>query len=417
MISSVDLFHEAKRYIPGGVDSPVRAFTSTGLDPLFVKRANGKYIYSEEGRAYLDFCLSWGAIILGHNNSIIRRALKKAINNGTSYGMPTIYETNLAKLIIKHFPSIEKIRFVSSGTEAVMSAIRVARGFTKRNKIIKFDGCYHGHSDSILVKAGSGVSTITEASSHGIPPDIVKHTISIPYNNREIFEKTVKKHHKDIACVIIEPVPCNMGVILPEEGYLEYIRKITEEQDILLIFDEVISGFRIGLGGAQDFFKIRPDITTLGKIIGGGLPVGAFGGRAEILDCLAPDGDVYQAGTLSGNPLAMHAGCAAITFLQNHPGIYSDMEEKINAFVHEFRKKSRLTLNHLSTVFSIFYTENPVKDFTDAAKQESTLFKSYYKKIISKNILLPPSMFETSFLSIHHDTSDLSTLLKGFLEG
>ena len=414
MISSKDLFNEAKQYIAGGVDSPVRAFKSTGMDPLFIKKANGKYSYSEEGKEYLDFCLSWGAIILGHNHVIVRNALKKAIENGTSYGMPTVYETNLAKLIIKHFPSIEKIRFVNSGTEAVMSAIRVARGFTKRSKIIKFNGCYHGHSDSILVKAGSGVSSIAESSSAGIPQDIIKNTISIPFNNRIILEKVIKENYKDIACVIIEPIPCNMGVIVPHEGYLEYIRKITKEYDILLIFDEVITGFRVELGGAQAYFKIIPDMTILGKIIGGGLPVGAFGGRAEIINCLAPDGNVYQAGTLSGNPLAMNAGYAAINWLQDHQGIYKDMEEKIKTFAIKFRKKCRLTLNHISTVFTIFYTESPVTNFTQANNQDKNLFKQYYKKVMSNGILLPPSMFETSFLSILHNLSDCLKLVDVF---
>ncbi len=410
------LYEEASKVMPGGVNSPVRAFRSVGMDPLFVKKSEGRYLYGEDGRKYLDFCLSWGVHILGHNHPAVIKALKQALKNGTSFGFSHSYENRFALLIKECMPSIEKIRFVNSGTEAVLSAIRLARGFTGREKIIKFDGCYHGHSDALLVKAGSGVGEMPAASSSGIPEEVVKNTISLPYNNKELLEKIIRKNGKTTACVILEPIPANMGVVIPEEGFLEFLRKITREFDILLIFDEVISGFRAGPGGAQGLYGIRPDLTALGKIIGGGLPVGAFGGRSEIMDRLAPGGDVYQAGTLSGNPLALRAGYAAVKYLKNHPSTYKILNDLTSEFSREFRKISKYTINSIASFFTIFYTERPVNNFEDAGKQDKNAFQLFYKNLFKRCILFPPSMFEASFLSIRHRYRDLEKILKIFKE-
>lgn len=405
------LFNEAKKYIAGGVNSPVRAFKSVGQSPLFVKRAKGKYLFSENGEKYLDFCLSWGAMFLGHANPSIINAVKKAMVNGTSFGLPTVVETQLAKIICEAFASIEKIRFVNSGTEAVMSAIRLARGFTGRSKFIKFDGCYHGHSDSLLVSAGSGVAGISQSSSSGVPLDIIKNTISIPFNDEKTFCEAVEKNANQIAAVIVEPIPGNMGVVPPKPGFLELLRKVTAENEIILIFDEVITGFRLTYGGAQHIYDVQPDITILGKIIGGGFPVGAFGGKVEIMNHLAPNGNVYQAGTLSGNPIAMSAGIATLDFLSRNKQIYSKTETLLNVFVKKWKQKSKKTINHIGSMFTIFHTEQPVENFADAQKQRLIEFKIFYNNCFEKKIFLPPSMFESSFVSIKHTENDLNKLL------
>ena len=406
-----NLFDEAKKYIAGGVNSPVRAFKSIGIDPVFIESAKGKYLKTSDGRELLDFCLSWGPMILGHANPVVINAVAEALEKGTSFGAPTQAETKLAKIICDAFDSIDKIRFVSSGTEAVMSAIRLARGFTGKDKILKFDGCYHGHSDSLLVAAGSGVAEISQSSSSGVPFDIIKNTISIPFNDEETFRETVEKNAKNIAAVIVEPVPGNMGLVLPEPGFLELLRKTTAENGILLIFDEVITGFRLTFGGAQHIYKVQPDMTILGKIIGGGFPVGAFGGKKEIMDRLAPDGDVYQAGTLSGNPVAMAAGTATLDHLSANRQIYSKMDNIVNEFSEKWQSCSKKTINHIGSMFTIFHTDKAVTNFIEAQNQNSNDFINFFIEKLDNGVYLPPSMFETAFISTEHTIEDLEKLL------
>ncbi len=405
-------FEQAKRFFPGGVNSPVRAFQSVGREPIFVHHAQGKYIYSEEKVRYLDFCSSWGPMILGHSHKKVNRAVAQALRRGSSFGAPTTTETRLAETICAVMPSIEKIRFVSSGTEAVMSALRLARAFTGKDKILKFDGCYHGHSDFLLVNAGSGLGEMSSPSSKGIPHCAYENTLSIPFNDIELFKKVLEAHHREIGAVIVEPVPGNMGVVLPKEGFLQVLREYTSKYGIVLIFDEVISGFRVSLGGAQSYFHVRPDLTTLGKIIGGGLPVGAFGGKREIMDQLAPIGQVYQAGTLSGNPLAMNAGLATLKELISHPEYYTGMSEKVNTFAQEWRKNIRYTINNISSMFTLFYTSSPINNFADAGSQNKKLFQNFYQLILEKGIYMPPSMYESAFISILHSEKDLDAILR-----
>ncbi|MCK5537668.1 MAG: glutamate-1-semialdehyde 2,1-aminomutase [Bacteroidales bacterium] len=405
------LFNEAKKYIAGGVNSPVRAFKSIGIDPVFIQSAKGKYLKTADGRQLLDFCLSWGPMILGHANPIVINAVSKTLKKGTSFGAPTEAETKLAKIICDAFESIDKVRFVSSGTEAVMSAIRLARGFSNKDKILKFDGCYHGHSDSLLVAAGSGVAGISKSTSSGVPNDFLKNTISIPFNDEKIFCETIEKNAKNIAAVIVEPVPGNMGVVLPKPGFLEIVRKVTAEKEIVLIFDEVITGFRLTFGGAQHLFDVQPDMTILGKIIGGGFPVGAFGGKKDIMKCLAPDGDVYQAGTLSGNPVAMAAGISTLQFLSKNRQKYVEMNEIVSKFAKTWQKTSKNTINFKNSMFTIFHTEKPVTNFIEAQNQSSEDFRKFYIENLEKGIYLPPSMFETAFISTEHTIEDLNLLL------
>ena len=406
-----NLFDNAKKYIAGGVNSPVRAFKSIGIDPVFIESAKGKYLKTSDGRELLDFCLSWGPMILGHAHPTVINAVTEALEKGTSFGAPTQAETKLAKIICDAFDSIDKIRFVSSGTEAVMSAIRLARGFTGKDKILKFDGCYHGHSDSLLVAAGSGVAGISKSTSLGVPEDIIKNTISIPFNDEKTFCETVEKNAKNIAAVIVEPVPGNMGVVLPEPGFLEMLRDITAKHGILIIFDEVITGFRLTFGGAQHIYKIQPDMTILGKIIGGGFPVGAFGGKKEIMDRLAPDGNVYQAGTLSGNPVAMAAGTATLDHLSANRHIYSKIDRIVNEFSEKWENCSKKTINHIGSMFTIFHTNKAVTNFIEAQNQSSDDFRKFFVGKLEKGIYLPPSMFETAFISTEHTIEDMEQLL------
>ena len=406
-----NLFDNAKKYIAGGVNSPVRAFKSIGIDPVFIESAKGKYLKTSDGRELLDFCLSWGPMILGHAHPTVINAVTEALEKGTSFGAPTQAETKLAKIICDAFDSIDKIRFVSSGTEAVMSAIRLARGFTGKDKILKFDGCYHGHSDSLLVAAGSGVAGISKSTSLGVPEDIIKNTISIPFNDEKTFCETVEKNAKNIAAVIVEPVPGNMGVVLPEPGFLEMLRDITAKHGILIIFDEVITGFRLTFGGAQHIYKIQPDMTILGKIIGGGFPVGAFGGKKEIMDRLAPDGNVYQAGTLSGNPVAMAAGTATLQHLSANRHIYSKMAGIVNEFSEKWQNCSKKTINHIGSMFTIFHTDKAVTNFIEAQNQSSDDFRKFFTEKLERGIYLPPSMFETAFISTEHTIEDMEKLL------
>jgi glutamate-1-semialdehyde 2,1-aminomutase len=412
-----DLFGEAKQFIAGGVNSPVRAFRGLGCDPVFIRRAKKQFLWGEDGRKYLDFCLSWGALILGHAPKNVLEAVRPALERGTSYGAPTVIETKLARLVCSMVPSIESVRFVSSGTEAAMSAIRLARGVTRRDKILKFDGCYHGQSDSLLVKGGSGLSGVPQASSAGIPGDIIRNTLSIPFNDPEALADAFRKHGKRLAAVIVEPVPANMGVVLPKPGYLNLLRDWTDRYGTLLIFDEVITGFRLAPGGAQEYFNIRPDLTLLGKIVGGGFPAAAFGGRRGIMKHLAPEGTVYQAGTLSGNPIAMTAGSATLDWLNQNRDVYGKMETLVDEFAKEWEAVSTLTLNHVGSMFTIFSTEQPVCNFEQARKQDAARFRRMFRGLLKRNIYLPPSNFETSFLSTQHTKSDLQRLLKACRDG
>ena len=404
---SSELFLRAKEIIPGGVNSPVRAGLAVGVDPLFIQRADGCYLWDMEGKRYIDYVCSWGPMILGHRHPEVIQAISYALDNGTSYGAPTDLELNLAKMIVETVPSVEMVRMVNSGTEATMSAIRLARGFTGRNKLIKFDGCYHGHNDSCLVTAGSGLATFGIPDSPGVPADLAKLTISLPFNNLKAVGLTVEKFGDQIAAIIIEPIAGNMGVVLPEEGFLEGLRKITKENGILLIFDEVITGFRVSPGGAQELYNIMPDLTCLGKIIGGGLPVGAYGGRRDIMKRIAPEGNIYQAGTLSGNPLAMAAGMTTLMILKNKE-IYAKLEEKSRFLFSGLIDTAKragvdIVINRVGSMGSIFFTKNPVFDFNSVKETESAKYASFYREMLAQRIYLAPSPFEALFVSLAHN--------------
>lgn len=412
---SAAFFKQAQVSIPGGVSSPVRACKSVGCDPVFINKAAGSKVYDIDGNEYIDFVCSWGPMILGHNHPAIVKAIQEALVKGTSFGAPTPLEVELAEMVIDAMPSVEKVRFVNSGTEATMSAIRVARGYTKKNKVLKFDGCYHGHADSFLVKAGSGVITLGIPGSPGVPEDVVKNTISIPYNDLEFLEKTLR-NDADIACVIVEPVPANMGVIIPKEGFLKKLRELTKELNIVLIFDEVITGFRLSLGGAQAKFGINPDLTCMGKIIGGGLPVGAYGGTKELMGTVSPEGPVYQAGTLSGNPLAMAAGIATLKALAK-PGFYEKLDEKAAAYADELQKLAAkyslaTTLNRVGSIMTTFFTKDPVTDFDSAMKSDTEKFGFFYRDMLAQGIYLAPSQFEAAFISDALTSEDIKMALE-----
>jgi glutamate-1-semialdehyde 2,1-aminomutase len=405
------LFERAKRYIPGGVNSPVRAGNAVGIDPPFIVDASGCTITDADGNQYIDYVCSWGPMILGHAHPDIVRALEEALRHGTSYGAPTEIEIEMARTIIEMVPSIEMVRMVNSGTEAGMSAIRLARGFTGRDKIVKFDGCYHGHADSLLVAAGSGVATLGIPGSPGVPKDLAGHTISLPFNNIDSVDYAFRKFGPDIAAVIVEPVPGNMGVIVPDQGFLRGLRELTTSHGALMIFDEVISGFRVAPGGAQELYGIMPDLTCLGKIIGGGLPVGAYGGRKDIMLKMAPAGDVYQAGTLSGNPLAMAAGLATLNKLRQKD-VYGELEKKGGMLFSGLEEAARLNhidirVNRVGSMGSFFFTSGPVTDFASAKESNSELFKKYYAGMLNQGIYLAPSPFEAAFLSTAHGEKDI----------
>ena len=415
MKNSTSLFEKAKNLIPGGVNSPVRAFGAVDSTPIFISRASGSSIFDVEGREYIDYVSSWGPMILGHNHPDVTRAIKEASERGTSYGAPTDAEVEMAELITGAFPSIEMVRMVNSGTEAAMSAIRLARGFTNREKIIKFEGCYHGHADSLLVKAGSGVATLGIPGSPGIPKKLAELTITLPFNNIEAVKSAVDLYGEDLACIIIEPIPGNMGIVLPRAGFLEGLRDITENRGILLIFDEVITGFRLTYGGFQNIAGIEPDLTCLGKIIGGGLPVGAFGGRKDIMGKLAPTGPIYQAGTLSGNPLAMAAGTTTLKILKESAD-YKKIDRKTDHLCHEMKKLFDkkgipVCINRVGSMFTIFFTEGDVFDFNSANKSNTKLFASYFREMLANNINIAPSQFEASFLSFAHTDEDIEITL------
>ena len=416
----MSLFQEAKKYIPGGVNSPVRAFGSVGGEPYFVERAKGAHLWDTDGKEYIDYVCSWGPLILGHSDDEVIAEVSKALEKGASFGAPTKAETLLAAKITELFPSVEMVRMVSSGTEAVMSALRLARGFTKRDKIIKFEGCYHGHSDFMLVKAGSGLLTFGETSSPGVPADAAKLTIVAQYNNLNNVKEIFEKNKNEIACVIVEPVAANMGLVLPDEGFLEGLRKLCDENGSLLIFDEVITGFRLAPGGAQEFYGIKPDLTTMGKIIGGGLPVGAYGGRADIMSMVSPQGPVYQAGTLSGNPLAMAAGLKTLERL-SAKGFHEKLNEQSAKLWQGFGENlKKLNLNYgfnsVCSLSCLYFAEGPIKSFADAMKADTKKYAKYFHGMLEKGVTLAPAQFEAMFVSAAHSVEDIEKTVKAHYE-
>ena len=413
---SLSLFAEAKSLIPGGVNSPVRACRSVGTDPLFITKGAGSHITDADGNDFIDWVGSWGPLILGHSHPVVTEAVKKALESGASFGAPTALETDLARLLVELVPSLEMVRLVNSGTEATMTAVRLARGVTSRPKIIKFDGCYHGHVDSLLVAAGSGVATLGIPGSPGIPDEMAGLTISLPYNNEETVKEAFDKYPDQIAAVILEPVAGNMGVVPPKEGFLQALSEICKQNGALLIFDEVITGFRLGLGGAQEKFGITPDLTCLGKIIGGGLPVGAFGGKREIMCRLAPEGDVYQAGTLAGNPLAMAAGVAMLSTLKSDPGIYDRLEKTSAALsqgLADRAKNAGLNVwgNRVGAMSTLFFTGGPVTDYASAAKSDTEKYGRFFQGMRAEGVYLAPSQFEATMISAAHSDEDVKHTL------
>ncbi|TVT29884.1 glutamate-1-semialdehyde-2,1-aminomutase [Salinicoccus cyprini] len=411
------LYKRAKTLMPGGVNSPVRAFKSVDMTPVFIDRAKGSRTYDVDGNSYIDYVLSFGPLILGHSDDRVVNALTAVAQKGTSFGAPTELENELAELVIERVPSVEMIRMVSSGTEATLAALRLARGFTGRNKILKFEGCYHGHSDSLLIKAGSGVATLGLPDSPGVPEGTAANTITVPYNDEESLTEAFDKFGDDIAAVIMEPVAGNMGVVPPREGYLQFVRDITEKSGTLLIFDEVMTGFRVGYNCAQGHYGITPDLTCLGKVIGGGLPVGAYGGRRDIMEYIAPVGDIYQAGTLSGNPLAMTAGLETLRQLTpesyDHFNKLGDMLEV--GLKDIFAKKGQpITVNRAGSMIGFFLTEGPVVDFDSANTSDLELFKHLYQELLKEGVYLPPSQFEGMFLSTSHTEADIQKTVDAF---
>ncbi|MCJ7839890.1 glutamate-1-semialdehyde 2,1-aminomutase [Lederbergia sp. NSJ-179] len=413
--NSQNAYEKAVQLMPGGVNSPVRAFKSVDMDPIFMEKGIGSRIYDIDGNEYIDYVLSWGPLILGHANENVVQALKKSVENGTSFGAPTLLENKLAELVIERVPSMEMIRMVSSGTEATMSALRVARGYTGRNKILKFEGCYHGHGDSLLIKAGSGVATLGLPDSPGVPEGVAKNTITVAYNDLEGVRSAFEQYGEDIAGIIVEPVAGNMGVVPPQPGFLQGLRELTEEYGSLLIFDEVMTGFRVDYHCAQGYFDIVPDLTCLGKVIGGGLPVGAFGGKAEIMEHVAPSGPIYQAGTLSGNPLAMTAGYE--TLIQLTPETYQGFTQKADRLEKGLKAAAEKyhiphTINRAGSMIGLFFTNEEVVNFEKARTSDLQLFASYYKEMASLGVFLPPSQFEGLFLSTAHTDEDIDRTIQ-----
>lgn len=411
---SEELYERAKKRLPGGVNSPVRAYQAVGRTPRFIRTAKGSHIIDVDGNELIDYVCSWGPGILGHADSRVVEKVKAACDDGLTYGAPTEREVEMAELLEKLVPSMEVSRLVSSGTEATMSAIRVARGFTHRDKIIKFRGCYHGHSDGLLVKAGSAALTTSVPDSAGVPADFTRHTLVAEYNNPESVEALFAANPKDIAAVIVEPVAANMGVVLPKTGFLEFLREITERYGALLIFDEVITGFRLALGGAQEYFHIKPDLSTFGKIIGGGMPVGAYGGREEIMRYVSPDGPVYQAGTLSGNPIATAAGLATLRILEADPGIYNRLEQRAGTLADAVREAAgeRVTVNQIGSLMSIFFTDQVVEDYASATSAETKAYADYFGFLLDHGIYVAPSQFEAMFISDAHTQEDLDRTIQ-----
>jgi glutamate-1-semialdehyde 2,1-aminomutase len=410
------LFLEAKKHMPGGVNSPVRAFKSVGGDPLFIRSAKGSRITDVDGKSYIDYVLSWGPMIVGHADATVTSALRKAIADGTSFGAPTELEVRLAGMVKKAYPSIGMVRMVSSGTEATMSAIRAARGFTGRDKILKFDGCYHGHGDSLLVKAGSGVATFGLPDSPGVPEALAKLTLTVPYNDLAAVRELASREGERIACIIVEPVAGNMGCVPPDPGFLQGLRSVCSRYGIVLIFDEVMTGFRVAYGGAQQLYGVKPDLTCLGKVIGGGLPVGAFGGRADIMGKIAPIGPIYQAGTLSGNPIAMTAGIETLKLLAK-PGVYKTLENKAAALEKGLAEAAReagvpTTINRVGSMFTTFFTDRKVRDFASAKTSDTARFGRFFLAMLRNGVNLAPSQFEAAFLSLAHTKTDIAKTIE-----
>ncbi|PRY14417.1 glutamate-1-semialdehyde 2,1-aminomutase [Pontibacter ummariensis] len=402
--ASNELFQRAQKSIPGGVNSPVRAFRAVGGNPRFMVSAKGPYLYDEDGNRYVEFINSWGPMILGHAAEVVNEAVQKAIPNSLSFGAPTRREIEIAELIVSMVPSIEKVRMVNSGTEATMSAIRVARGFTGRDKIIKFEGNYHGHGDSFLIAAGSGAITLGVPDSPGVTKGTAQDTLTAPYNSLDAVKALVDANKDQVAAIILEPVAGNMGLVTPQQGFLQGLRDLCDQEGIVLIFDEVMTGFRLAAGGAQELYGVTPDMSTLGKIIGGGMPVGAYGGKKEIMDFVAPAGPVYQAGTLSGNPIAMAAGMAMLTYLKEHQEVYTDLEKTTNSIVAGIKQNMQqlglnYTINQVGSMFSLFFTEQPVVDFETAKTSDTALFGRYFNSMLEKGIYLAPSQYEALFVS------------------
>lgn len=408
-------FEEAKQYIPGGVNSPVRAFKSVGLTPVYIERGEGSRVYDIDGNVFIDYVGSWGPLIMGHAHPEVVRALQETATKGTSFGAPTLLETEMAKLVVERVPSVDIVRMVNSGTEATLSAIRLARGVTKRDKILKFEGSYHGHSDSLLIKAGSGVATLGLPDSPGVPESVASNTITVPYNDLDSVKLAFDKFGEQIACIIVEPIAGNMGVVPPQAGFLEGLREVTERHGSLLIFDEVMTGFRVHIGSAQSRFGVTPDLTCFGKVIGGGLPVGAYGGKREIMEQIAPSGPIYQAGTLSGNPLAMAAGFTTLKLLT--PAVYERLEEAGARLQAGFEQNAKevgipVTINRVGSMVCPFFTEGPVVDYDTAKASDLNLFRRYFAAMIDRGISVAPSQFEGMFVSGVHSNDDIDATIE-----
>ena len=412
--TSESVFEDAKKYMPGGVNSPVRAFKSVGLSPVFIEKADGSKVYDIEGREYIDYVGSWGPMILGHNNPVVKKAVFETAEEGLSFGACNHLEVELAKIICDNVKHVEMVRMVNSGTEAVMSCIRAARGFTGRNKIVKFEGCYHGHSDALLVKAGSGAMTFGEPNSGGVTKGAAQDTLLARYNDIESVKKLFEENYGEIACIIVEPVAANMGLVLPEEGFLESLRRICDESGALLIFDEVITGFRLCFGGAAEYFGVTPDLVTYGKIIGGGMPVGAYGGRKDVMSLVSPLGPVYQAGTLSGNPIAMAAGIAMLTQLLNEPSIYDELAAKCKYFVNSLRELTDFEVVGIGSLACVFHQNGRVKNYDDALKSDTDSFAKAFKILLENGIYMGPSQFESIFFSTAITDEDIDRTISAF---
>lgn len=418
---SQEAFNKAVKVLPGGVNSPVRAFHSVKSDPVFIKRAYQATLVDEDDHSYLDYIGSWGPMILGHSHPLLNECLIQHINDGISFGFPTSIEVTLAKQIVDAYAGIDMIRMVNSGTEATMSAIRVARGYTKKDKIIKFEGCYHGHSDGLLVKSGSGTLTFGMPTSPGVPTDIVKNTLVCTYNDIDSVQASVQANENEIAAIIIEPIAANMGVVEADKTFLKQLRELCDEQNIVLIFDEVISGFRLGYGGAANYYGITPDMACFGKIIGGGLPVGAYGGKQEIMQMVSPSGPVYQAGTLSGNPLAMHLGSTLLSYLQEHPEVYEKINQKaliLKQGMERVLKQYNLPyqIQCCGSLLTLFFCEHPVKTFSDVQKCDTDLYAQYFQGMLKRHIMLAPSQYEAMFISAAHTEKDIQYTIDCFAE-
>ncbi|CUU05960.1 glutamate-1-semialdehyde 2,1-aminomutase [Candidatus Kryptobacter tengchongensis] len=417
---SKTLYTKAQSLIPGGVNSPVRAFKSVNSTPLFISKASGSKIWDVDGNKFIDYVMSWGPLILGHSHPEVISAVKGILKNGTSYGAPTEIEVKMAELINKMMPTVELVRMVNSGTEATMSAIRLARAYTGRKKIIKFEGCYHGHADSFLVKAGSGATTLGIPSSPGVPDEIASLTLNARYNDVKSVEKLIEENKNEIACIIVEPVAGNMGVVPPKDGFLEKLRQICDRENILLVFDEVITGFRLAPGGAQEYFGVKADLTTLGKIIGGGFPVGAYGGRKEIMELVAPSGPVYQAGTLSGNPIAMTAGYTTLKILyENRKTFYKRLESKARTLAESFKEIAnkngvKVQINQIGSMLTVFFNDGEVYDYDSALRSDTRKFARFFNLMLENGIYLPPSQFEAMFLSSAHTDEDIEKTIDAF---